>query len=217
MAANGRTFHRKKCYTQRVSLATAKLVFALTAFLVLPVASRAATLALGGVSFNTLIPSGAGVSGVTDFEVDNFTGAFALPSDFPVVANLTFENSQLALTELGGTQVVISLGDLTPGATTPTALDFSSTLNFVSATFTATLSLQNFALSDGTTFEASSSQISSEVTPSSGSTLSPDIDFSVILVSGTSVPTSVPEPRWLSLPLIALAFAASRRRRRTRG
>ena len=174
-----------------------------------------ATLALGGVSFNTLIPGGAGVSGVTNFEVDNFTGAFALPSDFPVIANLIFQNSQLVLTEQGGTQDVISLGSLTPGAATPNVLDFSSTIGFVSAAFTATLSSQTFTLSDGTTFEASSSQISSEVSPSAGPTLSPDIDFSLIIVSGTSVPTSVPEPRWLLLPLVALAgMAAIRRHRR---
>jgi hypothetical protein len=208
-------FHCRKCHTARVSFAaTARLAVALTIFLALPAASRSATIALGGISFNTLIPSGAGVAGVTNFEVDNFTGLFALPSDFPAVANLIFENSKLVLTEQGGAQDVISLGALAPGANTPTLLDFSSTLNFVSAAFTATLSSQTFALSDGTTFEASSSQISSEVTPSSGSTLSPDIDFSLIVVSGTSVPTTIPEPRELALTLIALAGVIAGRLRR---
>jgi hypothetical protein len=189
-----------------VSLSVAvRLSVALAAFFLLPIASGAATIALGGVSFSTLIPSGGGVAGVTDFEVDNFTGSFALPNDFPVSENLTFQNSQLVLTEQGGTQEVIPLGDLTPGADTPNSLDFSSTLNFVSAAFTATLSSQTFALSDGTAFEATSSQISSAVNPSMGLTLSPDIDFSLIVVSGTSVATTVPEPRSLSLAFIASA------------
>jgi hypothetical protein len=186
-------------------LAVGRVPVALTAFFLLPLASYAATIALGGISFNTLIPSGGGVAGVTDFEVDNFTGSFVLPYDFPVIANLTFQNSKLVLMEQGGAQEVISLGDITPGANTPDALDFSSTLNFVSAEFTATLSSQTFALSDGTTFLATSSQISSAVNPSAASTLSPDIDSSLIVVSGTSVATTIPEPRSLSLAFIALA------------
>jgi hypothetical protein len=181
----------------------ARAAFALAVFLLLPAASYAATIALGGISFNTLIPSGGGVAGVTDFEVDNFTGAFALPADFPVIANVTFQNSKLVLTEQGGAQEVILLGDITPGANTPNSLDFSSTLDFVSAAFTATLSSQTFALSDGTNFQAASSQISSEVNPSVGLTLSPDIDSSLIVVSGTSIATTVPEPRSFSLAFIA--------------
>jgi len=212
-------FHCKQSYTPGVTLAVAgRVSVALTVFFLLPIASYATTVALGGISFNTLIPSGGGLAGVTDFEVDNFTGSFALPSDFPVIANLTFQNSKLVLTEQGGTQEVIPLGDITPGANTPNSLDFSSTLDFVSAAFTATLSSQTFALSDGTTFEATSSQISSAVDPSAGSTLSPDIDFSLIVASGTSVATSVPEPRSLPLAFIASAslLAALRLNRRYR-
>lgn len=207
----------KECYIAGTSLATlAHLAIALPVLLVWPMASNAATIALGGISFNTLIPSGGGVPGLTSFEVDNFTGSFALPSDFPVIANLTFQNSQLTLTEQGGAQDLILLGDVTPGANTPNALDFSSTLNFVSATFTATLSSQTFALSDGTTFEASSGQISSTVTPASGLILSPDIDFSLIFASGNSVPTTIPEPQTLSLTLITLVGAICRLRARSK-
>ncbi len=205
MTASERECKCNDCYPAKESLSFAvRVAIALAALLSLPVGSTAATIALGGISFNTLIPSGGGSPGVTNFEIDNFTGAYALPSDFPAIANLTFQNSQLVLTEQGGTQVTIALGDLTPGANTPNVLDFSSTLDLVSATFTATLSSETFALSDGTTFEATSSQISSEVTPSSAATLTPDLDFSLIVVSGSSVPTSVPEPRSLCLACMAV-------------
>jgi hypothetical protein len=197
--------HCNKSYKTVVTLARERIAITLTAFLLLPIDSYAATIALGGISFNTLIPSGGGAPGVTDFEVDNFTGSFALPSDFPVIANLTFQNSELVLTKQGGTQEIIPLGDITPGADTPNSLDFSSTLNFVSAAFTATLSSQTFVLSDGTTFQAASSQISSAVNPSAGLTLSPDVDSSLIVVSGTSVATTIPEPRSLSLAFIGSA------------
>ena len=183
-------------------------------FFVLPATARATTIALGGISFNTLIPSGGGVQGVTDFELDNFSGIYALPPEFPAIGDVTFENSTLVLTKTGGVQDVISLGDLAPGANTPSVLSFSSQVDFVSATFTATLSAATFTLSDGTTFHASGNQISSEVTPSSGSTLSPDVDFSLITVAGTSGPTAVPEPRALFLELVALAGGAYGLRRR---
>jgi hypothetical protein len=116
-------------------------------------------------------------------------------------------------TETGSTHSYKKLTQA-PGANTPNILSFSSQVNFVSASFTATLSAATFTFSDGTTFHASSNQISSEVTPSSGSTLSPDVDFSLITVAGTSGLTAIPEPRSIFLALLAWAGGAYGLRKR---
>ena len=80
----------------------------------------------------------------TSFNISNFTGdpllaGFALPPDFPVLDFLTFSNSSLTLNS-GGVSTVISLGDIGPGALSPTdPVQFPDTASFSSVVFTANL------------------------------------------------------------------------------
>ncbi len=166
--------------------------------------AMANTTSLGDIAFNTLIPSAVGSPGVNDFAIDNFTGGFSLPPDFPASDPLTFLNSTLTLTVTGGSQQTIDLGDLGPGSYTPVSLQFSDATNFIAATFSATLSPTEFSLSDGTIFQTASSQILVNLTPSAGSTLSPDTDFALITASSTQ--SAVPEPATGALVVALLGF-----------
>jgi hypothetical protein len=171
----------------------------------------ASSISLGVLSFNVLIPSAPGSPGVDDFEIDNFTGAFALPSDFPATDSVTFTNALLLLTPQGGSPISVNLGSLGPGIFTPAPLDFSATTIFTSAQFTAALSPTNFAVSGAPPFQASSAQLLVNLIPSTGSALKPGTDFALIQAS------NVPEPYtpllvFLGLSLLLISTRRSRSR-----
>ena len=177
----------------RRTLGLTRWVGTLMAVLVFPAA--ATTINLGFISFDTLIPDAPGAPGVTNFTINNFTegpslGGFALPPDFPVFSSLTFQNSTLLLTT-PTTSLSFNLGDFGPGSFIPAALEFPSTMLFTSATFTASLSLTDLQLFDGTTFAANSDVLSATILPSSGSTLTPGTDLALLQVSNTA---ATPEP-----------------------
>ena len=165
--------------------------------------TQAASVNLGIVSLNTLIPSASSSPGVNTFSIDDFTGTSALPPDFPATDALAFVNSSLVITSSAGSQTV-SLGSLTPGSYTPASLQFSAANTFTSAVFTATLSSNRFSLSGGATFQPASTQISVGLLPLAGSSLVPDRDFAAIAVSDTS---NVPEPSTTFLSLLGAASA----------
>lgn len=175
---------------------------------------HADTVSVGVVSFNTLIPGAPGSPGVNDFEIDNFTGPFDLAPDFPSVTSLSFNNVTLILSLVGGGTQTITLGNLTAGSYTPVNLQFSASDGFSSAQLTATLNQTTFSLSGGSSFSATSAQLSVLLTPNSGPSLTPDTDFSLISVSDAAA-TSVPEPAtsWAVGATLASVIYASRRKR----
>lgn len=171
--------------------------------LYLPAVSLADSVNVGVVSLDVLIPAG-GSGGVNAFNVSNLTGdpslgGFALPPDFPVMDFPIFTNSSFSLIDGAGNAVVISLGNIGPGALALPSLEFPDTALFLSATYVATLSQTNFLLSDGSSFLASSPLITAQILPSSGQFLAPGVDLALITVSGTQT-QPVPEPgAWLLL------------------
>jgi hypothetical protein len=173
-------------------------IFFLSIVLLLaPTVAFCGTVNLGLISFDVFIPGDTSTPGVNVFNIYNFSGdpasgGFALPPDFPVMDYLTFLSSSLTLMN-GGSPLVIPLGDLGPGALSPTdPVQFPDTSLFAGAIFTATLSRTNFLLSGGGAFLATSSTITAEVLPASGPSLVAGTDFAVITVSDVS---NVPEPR----------------------
>ncbi len=166
--------------------------------LVGPAASFAATINIGILSFDVLIPGDpvAGIAGINVFSVANYTNnAFGCnpvdPCDFPVSDSLTFFNSVLTLITPGGPDT-IPLGDIDAGGL-GSSPEFLGDLVFSSAIFTATLSQTSFHLVDGTLFTAASSAFSAVLSPSLGSTLTPGTDLVLLTVSEPQAPT-VPEP-----------------------
>ena len=155
---------------------------------------------IGILSFDTFIP---GPGGVNAFNITNLTGGFASPPHFPVVVPLTFTGSSLALVRGDGTPLpVIALGDIGPGSLldpfgNPLAsLQFPDSTSFLSATFTAFLTL------DGVLFDVSATFVP---TPRAFAELD-------------ARPAAVPEPPpWLLIAmglagLLALRGSAVRRR-----
>ncbi len=116
---------------------------------------------------------------------------------------------------LGGASQTFELGNIGPGELLDSdgnpVVQFSSSSQFTSATLTATLSQTTFALSDGSTFNASPS-ISVELTASVGGLLVAGVDFAPIYAEARSR-AATPEPGTLILlPLGLLAVAALKRR-----
>jgi hypothetical protein len=165
------------------------------------------SIIVGDLEFNNLF------SGVNYFTVDDFTGSNNL-GFFPVATDVTFDNSVLTLTELGGDTLVFGLGDIGPGANTNA--EFSDTLSFTEATFSATLHPSSFRLTNGDsgTFIADPS-LSFTLLPSSGSTLVAGIDLGTMSASPASSAT-VPEPSTLTLWLTALGAVLGLKARRRR-
>lgn len=163
------------------------------------------TINLGVVSFDTLNP------GATDaFTLYNFTGSNSLPTDFPVVPDLTFLGATLTVFDTtSSTATPNSLGDQTPGSSQLAVLASDS---YSEADFAATLSQTIFGLSDGTTFQADSDLVSVALLPSSGPSLQADVDYAIISVNGSLVTPPVPEPPVWLLFLTAITCVVVRKR-----
>jgi hypothetical protein len=169
------------------------------------VANADETINLGVVSFDTLNP------GATDaFTLFNFTGSNSLPTDFPVVPDLTFLGATLKVADTtSSTTTANSVGDQTPGSSQLAVLASDS---YSEADFEATLSQTIFGLSDGTTFQADSNVVSAALLPSSGPSLQADVDFAIISANGSIITPPVPEsPVWLLL-LTAMICVVVRKR-----
>ncbi len=181
----------------------------------MPGVASANTIALGVLSFDNLIPDGA-TPGVNVFDIANFTGAtWGLPPDFPVSDELSLLNATLTLEGDLGTQEVV-LGEIDPGIfSPPMTAEFSDTINFTSATLTATLSESVINLYDSTTFTPYTETVTASIVPSSGNDLIAGTDFAVITVSDQA---ATPEPATgATLGGALLLVSAIARRKRARG
>ncbi len=176
-----------------------------------PAAAFCSTLNIGLISFDVLIPGDINTPGVNVFNISNFTGdpgsgGFALPPDFPAFDSLIFLSASLTLTG-GASPLVIPLGDLGPGAFSPTdPLQFADTSLFTGAIFTATLSQTSFLLFGGSTFVAASSTITAELLPSSAPSLVAGTDLAVVTVSDANVPE--PSTALLLVSTLAILIAS---------
>jgi len=194
-----------------LSVVRVRLVVCVIAVAALAGPSPAWSFPIGIVSFDTFIP---GPDGINALSVNNLTGDFSLPPDFPVTAPLTFLDSTLSLTREGGTIDIFDLGDIGPGPFEDPRLLFPDLDAFVSATFSATLSTQNLLLADGSTLFASSAAFLLTLLPSTGTVLAPG-DFAIIDVAADPQPPAIPEPGTLALFGTGLAVLriVSRRRK----
>ncbi len=179
--------------------------------------AQAATIDVGVLSFDVLIPGAPGAPGVNGFTIGNYTGdpasgGFALPPDFPVTDTLIFQQTAVTLTEPGLTGLPVMLGDLAPGAEQPGSLQFADTTMITSALFAGMLSSTHFQLADGRTFTVTSPDLIATLLPSSGVDLTPGTDFTLISVSGTFAAVSEPGT-YLTTALILGALLFYRRRR----
>jgi len=176
---------------------------------------HATDLFVGTLSYDTFIPAGGGSPGVDAFNIANFTGAFDLPPDFPVSDDLTFESAVLTLTLADLSQQVFDLGDIAPGflidGSGNPVVQVPGNANFTLVEFTATLAPTTFTLFDDTSFNADSAAIDISLTPTSGPTLTVDVDQTTIDVSGSQV-ISTPEPRSSLLMVTGVLLLLSRSR-----
>jgi hypothetical protein len=176
--------------------------FQVVCLIFLTLQARADIIPIGLVSFDQLIPGDVGVPGINAFTIANFTGTNSLPPDFPVATDLSFLTTSLQLTgDFSGT---IDTGDIPLGAASPASLDFPDTILFTSATFSGTLNITTFVLSDGRTFVASQPHFSASLLPSSPPDLAAGIDFAVINIDATESIQAVPEPSSCILVCFAL-------------
>jgi len=175
-------------------------------------------ISIGALSYDTFIPAGDGSTGVDAFDIANLTGAFSLPPDFPVTDSLTLQSAVLTLTFSDTTQEIFDLSDIGPGFLLDGGgnpiVQVPGDDSFASAELTATLSATSFMLYDGSTFTAGSTSIDTLLLPSSGNTLTVDVDQTTINVS--SAATAVPEPAsgWLMAVAALLIILLRRRERR---
>jgi len=184
--------------------------------------ARAGVISIGVLSYDTFIPAGGGSPGVDAFDIANLTGAYSLPPDFPVTDSLTLQSAVLTLTFSDSTQQVWDLGDIGPGFLLDNngnpIVQVPGDETFASAELTAALSPRTFMLYDGSTFSAGSASIDTLLLPSSGTTLTVDVDQTTIDVS--SAPSGVPEPSGVSLMavgLVSIVFLWYRDHRRRTG
>jgi hypothetical protein len=183
------------------------------------IGARADVVFVGALSFDTFIPSASGLSGVNTFDVSNLTGVFSLPPDFPVSDPLTFASATLTLTLSDMSQDRLALGDIGPGflldGSGNPIVQVPASQTFISAGFTAILSPLAFSVSDGASFLADSTSIDLLLLPSSGPTLTADLDEAAILVPGQTI---TPEPatgEWTAI-ILACAIVARCKRSRAR-
>jgi hypothetical protein len=183
--------------------------------------ARADTVNLGYFIFVNLEAPDPPLPGTNGFEINNLTGVFALPPDFPIADGLTLQSASLTLT--GDVNQVVLLGDMGPGSVTPFDSLFPDTTQILSAELTATLSDTTFLLDDGSSFQASSPVVHAILMSSSGPDKPNNIDdFAVITVSGDLVvdppppppPGEIPEPSsyWLLIGVVPWVLMKRRQR-----
>jgi hypothetical protein len=188
------------------------LVFALA------VSCTGATLNLGVLSYDLLIPGDGTLPGVTSFNIANLTldpvaGGFALPPDFPVYSLVLFQDVVLRLVT-ATSLTTISLGDLPPGFFSTPELEFPEDTVFLEAEFSAKLSAKILTLDDSSVLTATSTQLSAILLPANGSSLVAGSDLVVIQTAATG---EVPETAsWLLVAagLVLLCVLRSIRLRR---
>jgi len=185
-------------------------------FCLIPTAAKADLISLGVLSYDTFIPGGLGSPGVDAFNIANFTGPFNLPPDFPVTDNLTLQGATLTLFQNGQTPQVLMLGDIGPGFLLDSfgnpVVQVPDNELFTSAEFTATLSVTQFALASGGSFVANSAAIDALLLPSSGPSLTADVDQTLIEAAGAFPTVTTPEPAGVVLLLSILVLCIWRLR-----
>jgi MprA protease rhombosortase-interaction domain-containing protein len=189
---------------------TRSVCLAIVAVLACAVSANAAPVAIGTLSYDEFIPGATNA-----FNINNFTDAFALPPDFPVLTALTFSGAALHVVEEDGSEFDVALGDIAPGPLLDSgnplfSLQFASTTGFLSVRLTATLLVSSWLLDDGTTFTPSTLNLIADLFPSNGQVLAAG-DFTTISIDSDPVAT-VPEPATATLILVAGAAAFIRRR-----
>jgi len=164
-------------------------------------AARAEPVDLGVFSLVT------GPTGGVDFEIDNYTGGFALPDyGFPAVTPVTF--TELTLTYyVGGVEEVLAVPDAGPGTTMADPLLPGSAV-IDSASLSGVLAPATFQQSDGSSWQFPTDILFVDLQPSSGTELTPDVDFTIITAEA-----DVPEPATAVLVLAGLALLGLLRRR----
>jgi len=176
-------------------------------------------VSLGYLSFDQLILGSDGNPGTNGFTVGNLTGdpnngGNDLPPTWPVLTTVTFQSAQLDLVLADCTQncdQTYDLGDIAPQFFQSPDTQFPDTMEFASATFSATLDQTVFDLDPsvgGGTFTAATNQVSALLVPSSGDTLMAGTDSVLISVSDQAL-TSTPEPStaWLLMGLFPVLYA----------
>lgn len=181
-----------------------------------PRMATASPIAIGVLSFDTFIsgPDGTNAFFVMNLTGDPATGGFALPPDFLVATSVTFDSPSLIWT--GDASGAFDLGGvgLVPGSVDPPFdLQFATTTQLLSATFSAILSTTVLQLTDGRTFEAISPLLTATLFNAGGS-LSPG-DFVVISIDANEL-APVPEPATLTLVGTGLLALGARNRARLR-
>ena len=188
-----------------------------SAFFLLAITVHASTVLVGALSYDTFVPAGGGSPGIDALDLANLTGAYSLPPDFPVTDALTFQDAILTVTLSNLTQQVFDLGNIAPGFLVDIGgnpiVQVPGNEILDSAEFTAILSPLTFALSGGTIFTANSTVIDVLLLPSTGSTLTVDVDQATIGVSAATVQVT-PEPSSFVLVLAVLPWLAWNWRRR---
>lgn len=171
-----------------------------------PARAAAMSIPVGALVFDAIVP---GPGGTNAFFISNFTGAFALPPEFPVASSLVFDTPLLEWTP--GSSFDFGNVGIGPGNHDPELqIQFSDAELFTSATFSALLSQAVFTLTDGRLFQASSTTIAATLV-NPGGTLAPG-DFAILSIEAdeiTEPPVAVPEPS--SMMLLGVALAGSYR------
>ncbi len=175
----------------------------------------AASIPIGYLSFDLVVPGEPGNPGVNGFTIGDLSGdpgagGFALPPDFPVFTELTFLNASITLNGSSGPSVIL-LGTIGPGFFTPASLQFPDTEQFTSAQFAATLSPTTWQLVGGGSFNASSI-LSTMLFPAFGDFLSPGLDFAIIEANEAGS-AEIPEPATYTLFALGIGCIYLRRRR----
>jgi hypothetical protein len=178
------------------------LLFAIACFCT-AVPAMADTLKLGDIFFST----GVSVNGVdgNEFVLDNLTGDCTL---IGVCTAADFNNVVIVLTPSGGSPYTVNLGTVPSDSTEfSTALFAPLNVTFSLATLTGNSSVTTFLLQNGDKFVASSDQIFATFS-------SPTVGASApILIEGTEVSGTVPEPSSAVLTIGGLAMFWIGRRR----
>jgi len=168
------------------------------------------SLIVGLMSFDNLVPAATDADGVNVFTIYNFTGAFALPPDAPVITPLDFLTTAVTL---NGSDVV-NVGTISPGSTQALSLEFPTSQEFTSALFSATLSSLTFS-ANGQTYLADSNLITATLLPSAPPDLTAGVDFVLLTIEASPSEATVPEPSsYVFLFSALLALLCWRRQQR---